>query len=87
MGIFVVELSPHVQHLLSALFIDCLTEYFPNHKEQYLLHLLEALERKVTKEGLDGPLHQWFKSVAINAHNAIHYSMQLDSDRHPIDED
>lgn len=87
MGIFNVQLSAQVQHFLSVLFIDCVDKYLPTHKEEYLFHLLEALERKVTEEGLDGPFHQWLKSVAIDAHNKIDYSIRLASDRNPIDAD
>lgn len=86
MKIVSLKFSSEVDDLLKAIFTRDGSGFFEGHTEDYLLHLVEYMARKCTKD-LSVEFRQERRELAVATYNAIHYSIQLGSDRHPIDDD
>jgi len=86
MKIVSVEWSEEVKSLLKEIFSgEDLPHFFEGSTDDYLLHLLRYMAGKC-KADASREFRDEMWRLAANAHNAIHYSIQLGSDRHPIDD-
>lgn len=87
MRIVRVEWSDEVKGLVEEIFArEGFPEVFRGRTDDYIRHLLIHIAQKLKEDG-SGQFREEMRRLAVNAHNLIHYSIQLGSDRHPIDED
>lgn len=87
MKIVSVTWDEEIKSLVKEVFAqEGFPKFFENCIDDYLFYLLRHIAARC-KEEASVAFRKEMMLLAINAHNRIHYSMQLGSDRCPIDDD